>query len=53
MISSAERRMYLNGEENTVVRVSDFISIIPAELRVIPLLPASNSISKAFISTLV
>ena len=30
MISSAERRMYLNGEENTVVRVSDFISIIPA-----------------------
>ena len=30
MISSAERRMYLNDEENTVVRVSDFLSVVPA-----------------------
>ena len=30
MISSAERRLYLNNEENTVLRVSDFLSIVPA-----------------------
>jgi magnesium chelatase subunit I len=30
LISSAERRLYLNGEQNTVVRVSDLIGVIPA-----------------------
>lgn len=30
LISAAERRIYLNDEENTVVRVSDLIGIIPA-----------------------
>ena len=30
MISSAERRMYLSDEDNTVVRVSDFLSVVPA-----------------------
>ena len=30
MVSSAERRLYLNNEENTVLRVSDFLSIVPA-----------------------
>jgi magnesium chelatase subunit I len=30
LISAAERRLYLNGEENTVVRISDLIGIIPA-----------------------
>ena len=30
MVSSAERRLYLNNENETVVRVSDFLSIVPA-----------------------
>ena len=30
MISSAERRLYLNNDDETVVRVSDFLSIVPA-----------------------
>ncbi|MFL2996843.1 MAG: AAA family ATPase [Cytophagales bacterium] len=30
MLSSAERRMYLNDEKETVIRISDFLSIIPA-----------------------
>jgi magnesium chelatase subunit I len=30
MISSAERRLYLHDETNTVVRISDLFSIIPA-----------------------
>src|SRR5690606_23293333 len=30
LISAAERRLYLNGEEKTVVRIADLIGIIPA-----------------------
>ena len=30
MMATAERRMYTNGDENTIIRLSDFISIIPA-----------------------
>ncbi|SHO62164.1 magnesium chelatase [Algoriphagus zhangzhouensis] len=30
LVSAAERRLYLNGEENTVVRISDLIGVIPA-----------------------
>lgn len=30
LISAAERRLYLNGEENTVVRIADLIGVIPA-----------------------
>lgn len=30
LVSAAERRFYLNGEENTVVRISDLIGVIPA-----------------------
>jgi len=30
MIASAERRMYQEGKESTTIRVSDFLSIIPA-----------------------
>lgn len=30
LISNAERRMLLNGEENTFVRISDFLGVIPA-----------------------
>ncbi len=30
LISAAERRLYLNGENNTVVRVADLIGVIPA-----------------------
>ena len=30
MLASAERRMYQEGKESTTVRVSDFLSIIPA-----------------------
>lgn len=30
LISAAERRLYLNDEENTVVRISDLIGVIPA-----------------------
>jgi magnesium chelatase subunit I len=30
LISAAERRLYLNNEENTVVRIADLIGIIPA-----------------------
>jgi len=30
LISAAERRLYLNGEEHTVVRIADLIGIIPA-----------------------
>jgi magnesium chelatase subunit I len=30
LISSAERRLYLNGEQSTVVRISDLIGVIPA-----------------------
>jgi magnesium chelatase subunit I len=30
LISAAERRLYLNNEENTVVRIADLIGVIPA-----------------------
>jgi magnesium chelatase subunit I len=30
MLSSAERRMYLNNELETAIRISDFLSIVPA-----------------------
>ncbi len=30
LISAAERRLYLNGEENTTVRIVDLIGVIPA-----------------------
>ena len=30
LISNAERRMLLNGEESTFVRISDFLGVIPA-----------------------
>ncbi len=30
LISAAERRLYLNGEEHTVVRIADLIGVIPA-----------------------
>ncbi len=30
LISAAERRLYINNEENTVVRIADLIGIIPA-----------------------
>lgn len=30
LISAAERRLYLNDEENTVVRIADLIGVIPA-----------------------
>lgn len=30
LISAAERRLYLNGESNTVVRIADLIGVIPA-----------------------
>ena len=30
LISNAERRMLINGEKNTVVRISDFLGVIPA-----------------------
>ena len=30
LISAAERRLYINGEENTVVRISDLLGAIPA-----------------------
>jgi len=30
LISAAERRLYLNGEENTTVRIADLIGVIPA-----------------------
>ncbi len=30
LISAAERRLYLNGEEKTVVRIADLIGVIPA-----------------------
>jgi magnesium chelatase subunit I len=30
LISAAERRLYMNGEENTVIRISDLIGVIPA-----------------------
>ena len=30
LISAAERRLYLNGEGNTVVRIADLIGVIPA-----------------------
>ena len=30
LISAAERRIYMNNEENTVVRIADLIGIIPA-----------------------
>lgn len=30
LISAAERRLYLNGEPNTVVRIADLIGVIPA-----------------------
>ena len=30
LISNAERRMLLNGENNTFVRISDFLGVIPA-----------------------
>lgn len=30
LISAAERRIYLNAEENTVVRIADLIGVIPA-----------------------
>jgi magnesium chelatase subunit I len=30
LISAAERRLYLNGESNTTVRIADFIGVIPA-----------------------
>lgn len=30
LISAAERRLYMNGESNTVVRIADLIGVIPA-----------------------
>ncbi|WP_339701622.1 magnesium chelatase [Algoriphagus aquimarinus] len=30
LISAAERRMYMNGENNTIIRISDLIGVIPA-----------------------
>lgn len=30
LISAAERRLYMNGETNTVVRIADLIGVIPA-----------------------
>jgi len=30
LVSTAERRMLINGEENTTVRLSDFIGVIPS-----------------------
>jgi len=30
LISAAERRMYMNGESNTMVRIADLIGVIPA-----------------------
>ena len=30
LISAAERRMYMNGEKNTIVRIADLIGVIPA-----------------------
>jgi len=30
LISAAERRLYMNNEENTVIRISDLIGVIPA-----------------------
>jgi magnesium chelatase subunit I len=30
LISAAERRMYMNGESNTIVRIADLIGVIPA-----------------------
>lgn len=30
LISAAERRLYINGESNTVVRIADLIGVIPA-----------------------
>ncbi|MCL6261388.1 magnesium chelatase [Aquiflexum sp. TKW24L] len=30
LISAAERRIYMNNEENTVIRISDLIGVIPA-----------------------
>jgi magnesium chelatase subunit I len=30
LISAAERRLYLNGEENTTIRIADLIGVIPA-----------------------
>ncbi len=30
LISAAERRLYMNGESNTVIRISDLIGVIPA-----------------------
>jgi len=30
LVSTAERRMLVNGEENTTVRISDFIGVIPS-----------------------
>ncbi|PZX58150.1 P-loop NTPase family protein [Algoriphagus chordae] len=30
LISAAERRMYMNGESNTIIRIADLIGVIPA-----------------------
>lgn len=30
LISAAERRLYMNGESNTVIRIADLIGVIPA-----------------------
>ena len=30
LVSTAERRMLINGEENTTIRISDFIGVIPS-----------------------
>jgi magnesium chelatase subunit I len=30
LISAAERRLYINGEEHTVIRIADLIGVIPA-----------------------
>ncbi|MEB2783130.1 magnesium chelatase [Algoriphagus persicinus] len=30
LISAAERRMYINGESNTIIRIADLIGVIPA-----------------------
>ncbi|MEP0713933.1 MAG: magnesium chelatase, partial [Algoriphagus sp.] len=30
LISAAERRMYMNGESNTMIRIADLIGVIPA-----------------------
>ncbi len=30
LISAAERRMYMNGENNTIIRIADLIGVIPA-----------------------